>query len=490
MNTSRIEIDLGAIDHNVRTLRACARAGARAQGVDERSIRFCGVIKQDAYGTGAARVARRLAGLNSAGASSGGGVDMLAVYCLTEARALVETPMSTPVLVLMPVSGFDRNDPLYRLAVRDRLHLVVHSVEHAHQLIDLGAKLGLTLPVHLQVDVGMSRGGCLPDEATALLELIASSPRLTLAGLMTHFSSPGSDATFTREQAHLFRSWIDSIKPRLAAIARERSAKGLSPVTVHLANTCATLRSHTLHGTMVRVGQGMLGYGPEAFSEDDAPEFQAAAAQLRPAVRWLSRVVHLHTIPAGWPVGYDRTFVARRPSVIAVVPAGYADGYPRLLGNRAYVRLTGLSAERARTSGPLDDLAPETGRPGVFAPVVGRVSMDQLTIDVTDVPEALRAVGMEVELVGTDPQAPNHLPLLAALAETITHEMLCRVSPHLERTYVASAPLPAPAEDAPIEFPPHVQQLRALAESADSPIARVSPVQAGAVMRPARAAGA
>lgn len=487
LNTSRVEIDLSAIDHNLGVLRDCARAGARAQGVPDDAVKLCAVIKQDAYGLGAARIAKRLA--SSVAGDAARGADMLAVYCLSEARALVDVPITTPILVLMPAGGFDRNDQLYRLAVRSRLHFVVHSLAHAQVLSDLAAKLGLVLPVHVQVDVGMSRGGCLPDEALRLLDLVVHSQRLSLAGLMTHFSAPGSDAAFTRQQSHLFRAWIDSAKTILTEHAKSLRLRGGTPAIVHLANTCATLRSPGLHGTMVRVGQGLLGYGPEAFSEDDphdTPEFADAAKALRPCVRWVSRVVHTHTIPAGWPVGYDRTFVAQRPSVVGVVPVGYADGYPRALGNRAYVRLTGLAWDRPRTVGPLESSQPANhaarDASGLFAPVIGRVSMDQITIDLTDVPEAFRAIGAEVELVGTNTEAPNHLPLLAALGQTITHEMLCRISPHLERLYVSSQ---APAsdeehDDISIQLAQRVARLM----DAGQPVARVSPAASPANTSP------
>lgn len=424
MTTSRVEIDLAAIDRNIALLRRCAREGAAKAGVPESSVQLCGVIKQDAYGMGAVRVAKRLASI---------GVDLLAVYCAAEARALADAPISTPVLVLMPTYSFDRNDALYRLAVRERLQFVLHSMAQAEELNALANKLGLTLPVHVQLDVGMSRGGCLPEEATALMRFVVNAQRLRLAGVMTHFSSPATDEPFTKEQAKFFRHWIDSVKPLMA----ESIKKGHPPCVVHAANTAATLRSHNLHGTMVRVGQGMFGYGGENWREADQPEFAAAAEKLEPAVRWLSRIVHVQEIPAGWPVGYDRTWVSQRPSKIAIVPVGYADGYPRALSNRGVVRLTGLEWDRPRTIGPLEE-RPNPGVAGKFARIVGRVSMDQITIDVTDCRQDLCRVGMEVEVVGADKDGPNHLPLIGALSSSITHELLCRISPHLERVYVAS----------------------------------------------------
>lgn len=441
MPTSRLEIDLGAIDRNLARLRAVISA-AQPEGGPRHRVALCAVIKQDAYGLGAARIAKRLAVI-------GAGVDMLAVYGLDEARALVDVPVTTPVLVLMPVWTIDRADPLYRLAVLGRLHLVLHSIAQARELSALAGRIGLDLPVHVQVDTGLSRGGVTADEALDLVQFAASAPRLRLAGVMTHFSAPAEDEAFTREQARAFRAWIERIKPTLAAVAARPPHR--HPMFVHAANTVGALRSSQWHATMVRVGQGLLGYGAESLEGEEGVEFAAAGASLEPCVRWVSRIAHVQEVPADWPVGYDRTFVTSRPSRIALVPVGYANGYPRALSNNAQVHLTGARWDRPRTSAPDEPVRMPTGlsrggsaagpmgeHVGCYVPLVGRVSMDQITIDVTGVPDELCAVGAEVELVSARPDAPNHLPVLAGAAGTITHEMLCRISQSVERVYIHS----------------------------------------------------
>ena len=426
--TSRLAIDLSAVEHNLRLIRlatavpSSAAPGAAAAGSPAGNLgktQICAVIKQDAYGMGAGRLARKLAQC---------GVDLLAVYSLDEARALVDLPIKSPVLVLMPVTGIDRSDPLFRLTVAGRLHVVLHSLEHATELSSFCSRLGVQLPVHVQVDSGMSRGGSLPEAAAEIVRFAAASNRLRLTGLMTHFSSPGNDEAFTREQARVFRSLIDNVKPTLMELAR----KGAPPVVVHAANTAATFRSSSLHATMVRVGQGLYGFGSGDLASNPAPEFGDLAGQLRHAVRWLAPIVHTETIPTGWPVGYNRTWHARRPSRIAIIPVGYAGGYPLTLGNRAVVRLTGRMYPKVGDTSTAADAA------SVWVPVVGRVSMDQITIDVTEAPEALVRSGMEVELIGTDPSKPNAMPKLAAEAETITHALLCGIAPSVERTYTVS----------------------------------------------------
>lgn len=449
MGTSRVEVDLSAVEHNVRLFRrmigadgAPAPAGATAApgaasapGATGQRVQVCAIIKQDGYGMGAARLARKLASIGSG--QAGPLVDMLAVYCLDEARALCDAPIKAPVLILMPVESFDRADALYRLAVVGRLHLTLHSERQALELATLAGRVGVNFPVHVQVDTGMSRGGCVPSEAARLVELVCASNRLRLAGVMTHFSAPGEDEPFTREQARLFRQLVETIKPLLAADHR----RGRPPIVVHAANTAATIRSDGLHGTMVRIGQGLLGYGGDDAA--DGPQFAAEAGGLRPAVRWVSRIVHVQDVPEGWPVGYGRTWHAGRASRIALVPAGYADGYPVGLGNKGQVRLTGLMYDRPRTHGPMADLAAIAagtgGGGGVMVPVVGRVSMDQITLDVTGLPDELAGIGREVELIGHDPAAANHPAAMAATLGVVKHSLLCGISPALERTYLTGS---------------------------------------------------
>ncbi|MBL8990799.1 MAG: alanine racemase [Phycisphaerae bacterium] len=413
MTTSRLEIDLGAVDRNVAILRSMT------EGAGPGKVRLCAVIKQDAYAMGAGRMAKRL---------ESAGVDLLAVYSLDEARALADLPIETPILVLMPVHHMERADALYRLASRSRLHLVVHNPTQAADLAALATRMGVTLPCHVQLDTGLSRGGCLGDQAERTAETIVNGSRLRLAGAMTHFSSPAADSEFTDEQARRFRLWIERVKPLLVRAAE----RGHGPCAVHAANTAALLRSASLHGTMVRIGQGLYGYGLEDMASPGV-QFARQASGLEPAVRWVSRIVHVQDVPAGWPVGYGKTFVTRRPSRIALVPVGYAAGLPISLGNVGTVGLTGrpwLRVPVSDASGAEADV--------VFAPIVGRVSMDQITVDVTDLPERFGAVNAEVELVGRTRGAPNHLPTLARTAGTITHDLLSRIGAGVERHYLAS----------------------------------------------------
>jgi alanine racemase len=458
--TSRLEIDLSAVERNLGVVRGVI-GGPKGAGGNGPKVAVCAVLKQDGYGLGAARLAKRLVGT---------GVEMIAVYTLDEARAIADAVGSTPILVLMPVPGIDRMDPVYRHVTSGRIHLTLHSEDQLKQITEMTTRIGTTLPVHVQVDTGLSRGGAMPEQAHALVQKMLATPRVKLAGLMTHFSSPCCDAEFTREQAKLFRDFVEGIKPVLkAAVAAAGSGKNAGGVVaphdlmLHAANSCAMFRARNYHGTMVRVGQALLGYALEEVAHGEQFEFAEAALRLEPAVRWTSTVAHISEIPAGWPVGYGSAWRAPwrtdgKKTRIALVPVGYADGYPRSLGGKpgggpGWVGFTGRSWERRSGGEPEEGLKsprPMGGEsaavntpalPTVFAPVVGRVSMDQITVDVTDVPEAYLAgvgrmeAGPEVELFGRDRAAANFVSTLAAEAHSITHELMTRVGPRVERVY-------------------------------------------------------
>ena len=448
MPTSRLEIDLSAIDRNLGVIRKVVTPpGSKSPEAGRRpsQVGVCAVVKQDGYGLGAVRIAKRLAA---------SGVDMLSVYSLDEARAIAEAIPQTPILVLMPVHGVDRMDPLYRHASGGRLHLTLHNADQFNAVAEMAGRIGAPMPVHVQIDTGLSRGGVLPEDAEVLVDKVLSSPRVKLAGLMTHFASPCCDERYTREQARSFRDFVEAVKPAIRAFfaAQPRNAPQ-GDVILHAANSCATFRSRSLHGAMVRVGQALLGFTIDDAEDVSGFEFGAEAASLEPCVRWTSSVVHLAEIPPGWPVGYGSTWRAPqradgKRTRIALIPVGYADGYPRSLsGKHAVVGFTGRPWEK-RGAGAADvedalHRADTPALPTVYAPVIGRVSMDQITVDVTDIPEQYlkpgrsgsEVTGAEVELYSANRAAPNFLPRVAVKAETITHEMLTRSGPRVERAY-------------------------------------------------------
>ena len=479
MSTSRIEIDLGAIERNLaRVLRIVGPGPDRTIG----GAGVCAVLKQDAYGMGAARIAKRLAVA---------GAKMFAVYNLDEARGLFESVHDSPILVLMPVAGVDRNDPLYRAAAGGRLHLVIHDLDQLIAVSELAGRVGVSVPVHVQLDTGLSRGGERADEAAKIIERVLTSGRVRLAGLMTHFSSPGDDPGHTDEQWAMFRAFVDRVSPMLKAAAASGhnptvigprgtiTTGGMAEFEIHAANSCGAFRSRKYHGSMVRIGEALYGLVGGAVWGKAGPglsdmEFGADAAAMEPAVRWTSTISHIQEIPAGWPVGYGSTWRAPKRAdgkltKVAMIPVGYADGYPRSLGGSAkggpgHVGFTGRAWDRKTIHGTHTAAAKDMPGRTLFAPVVGRVSMDQITVDVTDLPPSyvqpgragLELAGAEVELVGDDPEAPNHLPALASAGGTIAHELLCRMGPRLDRVYKYTGTSPGAAGREAVSGKPEV----------------------------------
>lgn len=399
--TTLIEISLAAVTHNMAVLRRLVGPGGA----------ICPVVKADGYGLGAPRVS---ACLLSAGA------DMLAVYTAEQAADLFRNSVAGPVLIMMPLRTLARGDELEHALVRGRLHLTVHDGDQLSDLIRLSERYTFSVPVHLDVDVGMSRGGCDLDDAPELLRRITSAPRLHLAGLSTHFSSAESDALATERQHERFKTLVETQAAHIPTTCR-----------VHTANTAAALRCHEYHWSMIRVGQAWAGYGGESLVDD--PRL-SAADELRPSVTFSSRIIQLKQIKPRTQVGYGSTWTARRPTLLGLVPVGYADGYPLSLSNPARRR----GQEPAEVALVVDGA---NGAERVYAPVVGRVNMDQITIDLTDIAGAdgeqcpsLR-VGTVVELITPDRDAPNHLVRLAQIAGSNPYELLCGLNPRIRRVY-------------------------------------------------------
>ena len=394
-DTSTIDIDLSAIDHNMAVVRRAVGAGCA----------LCPIVKADAYGLGVSRVARRLVAA---------GADMLAVYSLRQAieTAAALNNSATPILVLMPVTSIPREDELVRLMHIGQLHLVVHDEANLDALEACAALHGFRIPVHVEVDVGMSRGGALPEEAVRIIARIAKGSRLSLRGVFAHFSHSRTDAVLTSRQLELYDYVIAAARAFLPA-------DEFAAVFQHVASTYALARDARYHRTMVRFGLAWLGYG---LDELEAASPVIERADLQPVVRWTTSVVQAKSVPAGTAVGYGGRWVAQRESTIALVPVGYSDGYP-----------TSRNAKSA--SGTCVRVMTPDGRVA-HAPVVGAVNMDQITVDVSGLHsgDIHDWIGCAVELVSRDASAPTHLPRLAEEAGLIPHEMLTRLNPRIART--------------------------------------------------------
>ena len=377
---SWIEVSLTQLRANLAGFRAMLAAGQRTRG-DDAPATICGVVKADAFGVGVEPVAQCL---------SDAGIDMLAVYSPEQAAPFAEMELRCPILLLMPTLGLSLSPALESLAKRQSLHVTIHHESQLHDVNSVGEKLGCRIPVHLMIDTGMSRAGLNATQFTHLVSFSQSLRNVRLAGVFTHMASPDSDAPFTREQAARFDRAVEACIDRLP-----------QDVVLHVANTFATLTDHAHHREMIRVGLGLYGYGPESLQPDCVLEH---SDQIKPIVRWLSRIVHVQRYAAGTPVGYNSTHRLTRESVLGLVPVGYADGYPRGLSGLGEVLIRGQRCSVAAT-----------------------VSMDQLTVVL---PEGLEAKeGDEVVLLGVDGDDLVSAEELARHVRTVPYEIICGVRP-------------------------------------------------------------
>ncbi len=372
-----------ALLHNAAVIR-------RAVG---RTVKICATVKANAYGHGVDLVADALANFstNDFGTPS---VDAFAVADLDEAAALPETPL--PVLVLRPVENcfVGRQRARVETAVRAGWWLTVATPTAADDLARIALAAGKRAHLHVMVDTGMGRAGVSVDGLDALLDRIERrSMSLRLAGLYTHFvAGEDPDHPLTIEQLATFLDRTDAVA--------ERSA---GRVMRHAAASGATFFTPPAHLDMVRPGLALYGIDPGGKPSLDRP--------LKPVLRWTAPLIGIRDVPAGGTVGYGQTWRAERPTRVGLVPVGYADGYDRAYGNRAVTLVHG-------------------GR----APVIGRVSMDLTTIDLSQVPSA--SIGDEVVLLDDDPLSPCSIYRLAEWSDTIPYEVLCRIGPRVRRMAV------------------------------------------------------
>ena len=366
------EIDLAALERNLRLIRASLPAG----------IRYVAVVKADAYGHGLQQAAARL---------MHAGADLFAVANVTEAAALRELGPGWPILLLSPIlPEEDRFLAEYDLAA------TISTAEEAVRFETVAAAAGRPVSVHLKIDTGMGRVGVWHEQAQDLYAVIMRTPHLRLAGVFTHFASPDDDPVFTAEQRRRF----------LAALSR---CPGLDPsrLFVHADNSAGL---ETMPGSSpfnaVRVGLLQFGILPH-------PGSLLSQVRTEPVFSFRTRVGLVKSLPSGTTVSYGRTRTLSRDSRVAILCAGYADGVPRAASNRAQVLIKGMRC-----------------------PILGRVTMDQTIVDVTDAPET--ACGDEAVLFGSQGAEEITVSEFSRVADTIPWETLCSVSKRVPRIYRTS----------------------------------------------------
>ena len=360
------EIDLGAIEHNLKAIKSRIQGGAK----------LCAVVKANAYGHGAIAVARKAVEV---------GADYLAVATLPEALELREAGFLTPILIL----GLVPPEAAAEIVEND-ITQAVCDLGLASSLSAEAKRQGKRAKVHLKVDTGMGRIGVRPEDAGIMAHLIHEYPGIEIEGVFSHFAAADSrDKSYVQYQLEEFR--------RAVACMEEY---GIHPAIRHIAESAAILEIPEAHFDMVRAG--IIEYGLWPSDEVTHP------VELRQAMRLCAKIAFIKTVQPGESIGYDKQFTAERESRIATLPLGYADGYIRAYGKQGVVELLGKRA-----------------------PIAGRVCMDQVMIDVTDIPEA--EVGDEVTLFGSPTLTTDEA---AGWLDTINYEVTCMVSARVPRIYI------------------------------------------------------
>lgn len=338
-------------------------------------VALMAVVKADAYGHGAVAVART-ALLN--------GAEYLAVGSVNEALELTEAGIDAPILVMnyTPISAV-------RQAIRQNITLTVYDLELARAYDRAARELGGKLTIHVKVDTGMGRLGIQSGEAMALFRHLLTLRYLDIEGIYTHFASADGDADFTAHQVKVFR---DILKPLRAS--------GFNFAYTHASNSAGMLASKDNHFNMVRVGLALYGLSPSK----DYP----LTEDFKPALTWKSVVAQVKTLPAGSSVGYGRTYRTEGEERIAVIPVGYADGFRRAPQHFGEVLIHGQRA-----------------------PIIGRVSMEKTTVDVTHIPDV--TIGDEVVLLGAQGEERITADDIAARLGTINYEVVTTILPRMAR---------------------------------------------------------
>ena len=363
-----VKINLDSIESNIRNIKAVCG--------DDRAI--AGVVKADAYGHGAVAVAKQIEKYCA----------ILAVATVSEAMELKNSGVSLPILIL------SRVDPnYYELMVEKQIRPTVFSLEDAVALSESAVKLGKKAFFHIAVDTGMSRIGFQADSESAdICKKIAELPNIEAEGIFSHYaSSDEEDLTDAIKQKELFEAFLSMLSDR-----------GVQLEYVHMNNSAGVINFPESFN-LARTGIMIYGLYP-------SDEVDKSAVEITPALEWTAKLSCVKWLPEGRKISYGGTYTTTKPTRIATVPVGYADGYPRVLSNKGYVLINGKKA-----------------------PITGRVCMDQFMVDVTDI-EGVE-VGDEVTLIGKNGELELSAEEFASFADTINYEIICGISRRVTRIY-------------------------------------------------------
>lgn len=364
------EIDIRALVHNLNEAKRLA--GSKSQ--------ILAVVKADAYGHGAVTISEALVR---------NGIQYLGTALVEEAIELRDAGIKIPIIVLGGI--FEEQIP--KIAEYDLLP-VVYQEGFLKAIANEARKRNKKINIHIKIDTGMGRIGVLPEDAVDFVKDAASQKNIKVEGIMTHFADADlADKAYAEKQMAEF-----------TAIADKLDKDGIKIPYQHIANSAALVSFENDRFNMARPGIMLYGYTP--FSKG-----KEGGLNLIPVMSLKTKILHLKRVPAGTYISYGRTFVAKRDSIIATLPVGYADGYSRALSNKGSVIVKGKKA-----------------------PIAGRVCMDMTMIDVTDIDGV--GINDEVVLIGKQGRETITADDIAMFANTISYEVLCCIGKRVPRVYI------------------------------------------------------
>ena len=369
-----VEIEESTPDWNLRQLRACSKSG--------QNLPVCAVVKANAYGHGV----REIASLLPSAA-------WFAVNSLDEGFELRHCGIERPVLLLGYV-------PLDRLAeaIEADLRLTVYNIETLEKLKE-AASPEKPARIHIKIETGTNRQGILPENLPEFLSHAALIPGVKIEGLSTHFANIEDTLNHEYAEAQLHR---------FEEVLRLVGDAGVHPEVIHTACTAAAILFPETHFNMLRTGIGLYGLWPSRETFLSAQTVGRPVPDLKPVLSWKTKIAQIKIIPSGSFVGYGCTFRTNRETRLGVLPVGYADGYDRGCGNSAHVLVRGKRA-----------------------PLLGRVCMNLIMVDLTDIPRS--RLEDEAVLLGKDGDENISAEMMAEWAGTINYEIVTRISPFMPR---------------------------------------------------------
>lgn len=359
------EVNLKNIAYNINSIRKFISP----------KTRILATVKADAYGHGIIPVCRKLVSL---------GIDFFGVATIDEALVLRKAGIKSDILILGGVFPNDAD-----IIIKYNLAQTVFTKELALALNRAAGRHKKKARVHIKIDTGMGRLGIWHTEALAFIRQITKLKFLKLEGVFTHMPCADTDDNFTKEQISAFGDLL-----------REFKECGIYIPLAHMANSVGALNFKESRFNLIRPGIIIYGLRPK----------ERLPIKLRPVLSLKTKIIYLKKIPKGRSVSYGRTFIAPKPTVIATLPIGYGDGYPRLLSNKAEVLIRGVRAK-----------------------IVGRVCMDQIMVDVSHIPNV--RIGDTAILIGAGKNNIIRAEELAKLSHTISYEIACGIGSRVPRVY-------------------------------------------------------